>query len=253
MTGESETVEAVVLRTVPYGESDLVVHLLARGRGRVGAFARGARKSHRRFGGALEPFALVRAELQERRGADLADLKSAASIEPFLSLRDDLGRLAHAGYGVELVRELAREREPNDPLLDLLLAFLGGVARAGPRSVRLRALELGVLGAAGLAPQLDACARCGRPLDEGQPLAFGPVVGGAGCRSCAGPAAMPVDLGTLALLRALQRGGLAATEAASEEGLPLEPARRALRLFVDHHVRKGLKSLVFLHDVGAPP
>jgi DNA repair protein RecO (recombination protein O) len=252
-TGEASTFEALVLRTVPYGESDLVVHLLARGRGRVGAFARGGRRSSRRYGGALESFALVQAEVQERRGSELAELRSATIVEPFLGLRGDLGRLAHAGYGVELARELTREKQPNDALLDLLLAFLGGLVVTGPRSLRLRALELGALDTAGVAPQLDACARCGRALDDGQPLAFGPLLGGAGCRSCAGNGALALDLGTLALLRALQRGGVAATEVAADEGLPLAATHRLLRHFVDHYVRKGLKSLDFLHDVGAPP
>ena len=60
---------AIVLRTVDYGESDRVVTLLTAERGKLAAFARGARASRRRFGGALEPFTLLAVEARERRGA----------------------------------------------------------------------------------------------------------------------------------------------------------------------------------------
>ncbi|HEX7488511.1 MAG TPA: DNA repair protein RecO, partial [Anaeromyxobacteraceae bacterium] len=66
----------VVLRTVDYGESDRVVTLLTAERGKVSAFARAARASRRRFGGALEHFTLVHAEARERRGAGLLSLES---------------------------------------------------------------------------------------------------------------------------------------------------------------------------------
>ena len=61
-------VEALVLRAIPYGEADSVVHLLALGQGRLAAFARGARSSRRRFGGALEPFTRVEALMRDNSG-----------------------------------------------------------------------------------------------------------------------------------------------------------------------------------------
>ena len=73
--------------------------------------SRGARKSSKRFGSTLEPFSVLSVEYAERRGADLADLKGAALVEPHLGLRVDLGRLAHAGYATELVREMSIVRK----------------------------------------------------------------------------------------------------------------------------------------------
>jgi DNA repair protein RecO (recombination protein O) len=243
--------EALVLRTTPFGEADLVVHLLVRGRGRLGAFARGARRSQKRFAGGVEAFAHVRAELAERRGADLLELRGASVLEPHLALRDDLSRLAHAGYATELARELLHDRHPADVLLDLLLSFLARLCRAPARSLRLRAFELSALDAAGLAPQLDECARCGRAQPQA-PWAFDALQGGLVCGPCAGPFALPVDPACVALLRALQQGGLDGAERAEDAGLPLEPARRALHAFLGHHVHGGLRSEAFLRDVGAP-
>lgn len=244
------SVEAVILRSVPFGESDLVVHLMTREHGRLGVFARGARKSSRRFGGALQPFMLLRAELVDRRGSDLADLRGAMVVDAFLPLRDDLGRLAHAGYGVDLVRAVARDHQPNAPLFDVLVRFFTLLADAGPRSIGLRALEMAVLEAAGLSPRLDSCGRCG--TGEGL-LFFVPAEGAVACGGCTPPVALPVDRACLALLAALQRGGLEAAAAAEEAGLPLEPVRQILHAFLTRHLSREFPSLTFLRDVGAPP
>ena len=108
MDTRAERLAAIVLRTVAYGESDVIAHLLVRGRGRVSAFARGARSSRRRFGGALEPFQLVEVLLAERSGQELWMLREASVAEAYPGLREDLHRIAHAGYAAELAHELSR-------------------------------------------------------------------------------------------------------------------------------------------------
>src|SRR5512142_1063854 len=107
---------AIVLRTVDYGESARVVTLLSRERGKVSAFARGARASRRRFGGALEPFTLLAAEVRGRSSSDLLGLESTAVVRGFGGIRGDLARIACAAYAAELARELVRDHEPNEEL-----------------------------------------------------------------------------------------------------------------------------------------
>src|SRR2546421_10021974 len=91
-------VDALVLRAIAYGESDAVVHLLVRGRGRISAFARGARSSRKRFSGALEPFHRVEALLAGREGQELWAWREARVGEGHAGLREDLHRIAQAGY-----------------------------------------------------------------------------------------------------------------------------------------------------------
>ncbi len=249
MAADVVQLEALVLKTVPYGESDLVVHLFTRGRGKLAAFAHGARKSSKRFGGGLEPFGLLEAELSFRHGRSLADLKRVALTESHPALREDLGRLAHAGYATELVRELVREGEPHDALFELLVEMYRLLASRSPTALLLRAFELEALREAGFQPVLDACARCGREV-EGAGL-FDAEHGGVACRTCATSVALPLEGTALRLLRALQAGGLRAG-LADETHLPVEPVGRALRAFIARHVRHDLKSLAFIHDVGAP-
>jgi DNA repair protein RecO (recombination protein O) len=244
---------AVVLRAVDYGESDRVVTLLSRERGKLSAFARGARASRRRFGGALEPFTLVAAELRERPGGELLTLDSVSPLRAHGAIRGDLARIACAGYVAELARELVRDHEPHEDLFDLLLAALGALDRGPARPALLRAFELGALRAAGLAPRLDGCARCGAPLPAAGPLRFDPGHGGALCAACAplaspgAPALSPATAG--ALLR-LAEGGLAAAEG---EALPApsgREAREALTRFVEHHLGRRLAARRFLDEVG---
>jgi len=245
---------AVVLRTVDYGESDRVVTLLTREQGKLSAFARGARASRRRFGGALEPFTLLTAEARMRAASDLLGLDSVAVVRGHGGIRADLARIACAGYAVELCRELVRDREPHDDLFDLLVSYLDLLDREPARPAALRALELGALRATGLSPRLDECVRCGEPLDPGEgAFRFDPGQGGVLCRACA-PAASPgapaLSAATQAALLRLQAGGLAA--AAGERLAPPagREARDALAAFVAYQLGGTLPARRFLDEVG---
>src|SRR5512138_3848917 len=210
---------AIVLRTVDTGESDRVVTLLSRERGKVAAFARGARASRRRFGGSLEPFTLLAAEVRERSGSELLGLDSVTPLDAFGGIRGDLARIACAGYAAELARELVRDHEPHDDLFDLLAAYLASLDAGPARPAALRAFELGALRAAGLSPRLDACARCGGPLAADRRAPFDPAQGGVlcpACRSAAAPGAVSVSPATVAALAHLAEGGL---EAAASEAM----------------------------------
>ena len=264
MDTRAERLEAIVLRTHPYGDRDLVVHLLVRGRGRVSAFARGARPAGKRFSGALEPFQRLEALLHERPGQELWMLREASVVEAHPGLRENLHRIAHAGYAAELLHDLTRPSEPADRLFALMGDFLARLCAAEPSSALLRAFELGALDAAGLAPELSACSRCGARLAEGR-AAFDPGAGGLLCGRCAHPRAMALTAGARAALLQLQRRGLAGAQAplsadgsdrAADPRAFEEAARgaaRALSAFVAHHLGRTPRSLRFAAQVGAPP
>lgn len=245
---------AVVLRTVDYGESDRVVTLLSRERGKVSAFARGARASRRRFGGALEPFTLLAAEVRSRSGSELLGLDTVSVLRGYGGIRGDLARIACAAYAAEVARELVRDHEPHDDLFDLLVEYLELVDGAPARPAALRAFELGALGAAGLAPRLDACARCGGALDpSARSVRFDPGHGGVLCTACsvAAPAGAPLlSRAAVDAMGRLQAGGLPASLA---EPLP-PPAGRELRealgAFLAHHLGRTLAARRFLDEVG---
>lgn len=239
-------IRAVVLRGVDYGERDRVVTLLSRERGKLSAFARGARTSRRRFGGALEPFTLVSAEVSER-GGDLWGLEETTVERGFGSVRGDLLRIACASYAVDLAREMVRDAEPHEELFDVLVRYLERLDAAPARPWDLRGLELDVLRAAGLAPALDVCARCGRAAGGG-PAPFDALQGGVLCATCAptaGAGARNLAAGTLSALRLLQHG-----EAPGEGTAGAAEARGALGACIEAHLGKRLPSRRFLDEVG---
>lgn len=241
----------IVLRTVDTGEADRVVTLLTRERGKVAAYARGARASRRRFGGSLEPFTLVTAEVRERTASELLGLESVAPIEAFGGIRGDLARIACAAYAAELSRELVRDHEPHEDLFDLLAAYLRALDTGPATPTALRAFELGALRAAGLSPRLDACARCGRSPPAG-PARFDPGQGGILCEACspwAAPGAPFLSAAAAASLLRLSEGGLGAAAGESLAPQAGREARDALTAFVEHQLGKRLQARRFLEEI----
>lgn len=253
MSGRAK-LTAVVLRSVDYGESDRILTLLTEARGKISAFARSARTSKRRFGGALEVFTIVDAELKERTGSDLWTLESVAVRRAFGAIRQDLTRIACAGYACELARELVREGEAQPELFAVLVTYLERLEAKPAEPTGLRAFELRALQAAGVLPRLDACVRCGGALTAAR-LRFDPGEGGVLCGDC-GPAherSPIVSADTAAALNRLLAGELdAAADAPLPQASAIE-ARDALAAYIEHHLGKRLQSRKFLDDIARRP
>jgi DNA repair protein RecO (recombination protein O) len=258
----AERLHALVLKALPYGENDLVVHLLARGLGRVPAFARGARKSQKRFG-PIEPFQLCEVMLAPGKEGSLWQLRESSLVEAHEGLKGDLLRIAHAGYAAELCHDLAREGQPADALYETLEGFLSLLSRSAATSARLRALELLALEASGLSPELRSCARCGSALPAGSAV-FDPGAGGLLCRRCAPSGRGLLASGPrLALLQLQQRGFNGAEHPLSADGSgraadgpafeqAAAASAKAMAAFLTHHIGREMKSRGFLEQVGAP-
>jgi DNA repair protein RecO (recombination protein O) len=238
------TDDALVLSTVDFGEADRIVTFFTRGHGRLSAFAAGARKSKKRFAGALEAGTHLKAQLVTTRG-DTHRLDGVDVIRSFHHLRDDLARIARSLYCLELCRELTRDHQPNEALFDALVHYLGLLddKKAGPTS--LIKFELDALQYTGFMPHFSPCALCGQPTGE-RPR-FDPEHGGVVCLSCAPrvPRGIPVRPEVVDALMRLQAG----------ERTPLPPELRArsrelLNAFIAHHLGRQLKSAEFMEQVG---
>jgi DNA repair protein RecO (recombination protein O) len=237
--------EALVLSCVDYGDADRIVTLFTRERGRLSAFAAGARKSKRRFSGALEAGTHLKARLAERRGETFR-LDGVDIVQSFHRLRDDLPRIARLLYCLELIRELTRDHEPHVALFDGLRDYLSKLdaKEAGPTSLLL--FELDALAQAGFMPSFTPCALCGQPTGE-RPR-FDPEHGGVVCFACAPrvPRGFPVSPEVVEALARLQAGART----------PMQPdlrarARQLLNVFIAHHLGRKLKSVDFMEQVGA--
>jgi DNA repair protein RecO (recombination protein O) len=116
--------EAIVLRTYPLREADLLVTLFTRAEGKVRGVARSAKKSKRRFGGALEPMTHVRAFYDVRERQELARLDACEVIESPLATEVSYARAVALAHVAELLDELLPDREANDAIFRLTLSVL---------------------------------------------------------------------------------------------------------------------------------
>jgi len=177
--------EAVVLRSFRFGEADRVLHLYTSERGRIGAVAKGVRKTKSRYGARLEPLSHVEimlhqggGELQTVTGVDLIHSHHAAREEPY--------RLAVGLVGLEAMLRLFTEQEANERAFGALTRYLDllddapslAPARAALDPLAL-SFQLKLLWLSGYLPHLGSCAECGA---EGPLVGFSPKEGGAVCR-----------------------------------------------------------------------
>jgi DNA repair protein RecO (recombination protein O) len=175
-------VQGVILRSLRYGEADRILHLYTPQRGKVGAIAKGVRRARSRFGGRMEPFFRLNLVLHEGR-SELLTVTAAETVEGYPRLREDGGALDTAARACDAVSRLFDTSEPHPGVYNLLcneLALLDDEpARAG--HANQLAFRLKLLLAAGLAPQLAACASCG----EREHLSgFSGAAGGVVCPAC---------------------------------------------------------------------
>ena len=156
--------EAIVLRTYPLRESDLLVTLFTRLEGKVKGVARAAKKSKRRFGGALEPLTYVRVYYDDRERQELARLDSCEVIESPLAYEVSYARAVALGHVAELLDELLPEREASDAVFRLSLAVLQELR--GPSIwMPITYFELWMTRLMGFLPEFSECVACGRPLN----------------------------------------------------------------------------------------
>jgi DNA repair protein RecO (recombination protein O) len=248
----------VVLRTQPLRESDLLVVLYTDRHGRVSTVARGARRSQRRFAGALSLLVLGRFVLGRPPRGELWNLERAEVVREWTRLSSDVIAVAHASYVAELVGALLPPEAPDPEALDLIVALWDSLADAGPSPGALRSVELALLELAGHQPALDQCAACTLPIAEG--AVFDPARGGAICRSCAatsrGQGVRQLDPAARAyLVAAAEAGNPAAARALDTDPRFTTADRHAARdhllSMVTGLVGRPLRSLEYLAKLAA--
>jgi len=211
--------EAIVLRTWPFHEADLLVSLFTRERGKVKGVARHAMRSRRRFGGALEPGTQVMAHYTERPREELVRMDSFEIVWSPLTAPVDALRAAGLALVVEVVEEAMPELAVEDNVFRLAVAVLRGMGGAADRhspntglstartigpsapvemTQQVRAVEMAEVGRdgdvwvavtyfcvwmcrlMGWSAELAACAACGLDL-RGQDVWWSPVADGVTC------------------------------------------------------------------------
>ncbi|MDO9407658.1 DNA repair protein RecO [Patulibacter sp.] len=163
MSGTRVSTEAVVLRSMRYGEADRILHAITPEHGRIGAVARGARRPKSKLGGRLEPLSVVRLELIRGR-SDLHTVVGADTVVVHHRILTSHAALTHAQRACHVVDRTAAPDEPAERvhgLVRTLLALLDARPDEAHEGLQ-QAFRLKLLYALGVPPALGACVHCGR-------------------------------------------------------------------------------------------
>jgi DNA repair protein RecO (recombination protein O) len=246
MPGSYKT-EAVVLRSIRYGEADRVLHLYSATRGRIGAIAKGSRRPRSRFGGRLEPFFRLKLVLHEGRG-ELATVTAAHTVAAHPNLWGSGPALGAAARACDAVLRLLDSEEANPGAYNLLSRYLamldGSESIAGDGSAdgaaglsAALAFRLKLALAAGFAPELASCARCGEVDGLSR---FSGAAGGVVCGACE-RGGFPLSADAHAFMVEALGRPLAQAPTASERSL--RQAERAVTETLEHHAHVHLRAV----------
>ncbi len=241
----STTSEAVVLRSFRLGEADRILHLYTQDQGRVGAVAKGVRKTKSRFGGRLEPFSHVELVLHQGRG-DLDTVTGASLVRSHDRIRSEPYRLQVGMIGLEAMLKLFTEQEANEKAFTALTRFLDALDEAplqrGSRAALdpvVLSFQLKLLWVSGYMPHLETCVECGsvEPL-----VAFLPAAGGGACGGC-DPGGMAISPEGVHGMRVLLHSPIAAAATAGLGERAQRDAHAVVTASYEHHGGFRLKTV----------
>jgi DNA repair protein RecO (recombination protein O) len=240
--------DAIVIRSLPYGESDKIVTLFTQKFGKVKGIAKGARRSRKRFQNALGLFSHLRLIFFDREGMGLARIDSSDILHNFPKIREDLKKILYGNYYLELINEMAGERETNNGAFQLLLSFLSNLETTEPQEEQLRLFEIRMLSLFGYRPNMRGCDRCKKDWEilRDSPVAFFSLERGAlVCEKCAGLRnnLIPISPGTARLVDRISQMELTKIHRLRFTSQALSESRELLPSFITYQLGKELKSL----------
>ena len=181
--------EAIILRTYPFREADLIVSFISRDQGRLRGVARGAKRPKSRFGAGLERLAQVRLFYFQRENRDLVSLDSCELIASQFGVLADYSLGVALDYLAEVSEQILPEHEPNDRFFRLLLLVLDYLRDQGGAGLwpALTYFSLWAVKLGGWLPDLNACMECGVEIPAHERAWFSRSLPGLACERCRSP------------------------------------------------------------------
>jgi DNA repair protein RecO (recombination protein O) len=239
--------EAIVLRTWPFQESDLLVSLFTRDMGRVRGVARAALKSRRRFGGALEPMTWVRATYAERPRQELVRMDQFELLASPLAQPVDHLRAAALAFYTELLDNVLPDHDPQDAIFRLTLATVEHT-RVDACWPPLTYFSLWMTRLLGWLPALDHCTACDVALAGA--AYFHPLSDGLCCVDHRGPNSSLLSRESLLLAQKMLRAPLAAFIGTPWPSQRAQDLRRFTMRTLERHLEQRLNAAAVLVRLG---
>lgn len=241
--------EAIVIKSIDYGEAHKIVTLYTKDYGKLSVMARGAKRPKSRLSAVTQLFTYGLFLFFRQAKKSVGTLTQGERLQSFNQVRQDLIKMAYAAYFAELVDKLTDDDEKDPYLFQLLLVAFTQLDEGQDPELLARLFELKMLIIGGYKPEVDRCVICAQT--EG-PFLFSITEGGFLCQRCRGhdPQALQVGLNTLKVIRFLYR--LHPNRLGHVELKPStrEELKKVLWLFMDEHTPLRLKSRSFLEQMG---
>jgi DNA repair protein RecO (recombination protein O) len=159
--------EAIVLRTYPLKEADLIVSFLTRDYGKLRGVAKRARRPKGGFGAGLERLTHGKIFYFQRETRELVNLDACEMIHSHFGLHGDFTVSVALDFIAEVSEQFLPPSEVNERFFRLLLTVLEHL-RESARNVwrAVTYFSLWVVRLAGVLPALDVCVACGAWLDD---------------------------------------------------------------------------------------
>ncbi|MGA2505452.1 MAG: DNA repair protein RecO [Anaerolineales bacterium] len=242
-------VEGVVLRHADWGETDRLLTLYTRERGKVRAIAKGARKIRSRKAGHLEPFTHV--TLQLARSHDLPIVTQADTLDAYLPIHENLVKTSQAAYIVELLDRFTYEDDTeNYGIFRLLTEVLSRLEKESDPWLAIRYYEVRLLDLLGYRPHWFECANCGREI-KAEAQFFSAVRGGVLCPACgrSQPGVWPISMEALKYLRHFQRSTYSEAQRARPAPAVQAEVESLLQHYVTYLLERALNSPRFISQI----
>jgi DNA repair protein RecO (recombination protein O) len=250
-TRTSHKTEAILLRSLDYGESDRIVTFYTRDYGKLRGIAKGARRSRKRFANTLELFCRSQIVFSRRGRDSLALVEESRVHHHFEQIRQNLEKTLMASYLIDLTDQFTLEDKKNVELFELLNDFLGQIDGADCAEALLRFFEVRLLTCVGYQPVLDRCVACQAPLNGDDIYQFHVRAGGIRCGACrqSGEASLPVSPGTVKTLLMSRDMDPAKMNRLLMSEQSVHESRQIMMHFIRHLLGKELKSLQVFHQI----
>ena len=229
---------ALLVRSVAFGESDIIATFFTETDGKVSAMVRGARRSTKRFGGALEPIHELVVVLDDK-GKELCLLKEARIGRIREGIVADLDAMDAAGRALRWVRHLCPARTPEPSAWASLRALLDVLDAGFAPQQHLAVFGLGLLADIGYGIDFERCVRCSKPCPAGRPAFLDGAGGGLVCMSCGGARrTIAAELRALALRAQAREPGIEMTPAQASELVAIAEEAMSAHADFDPHAAK---------------
>jgi len=248
--------DGILLKRIDYGEHDLIVTFFTTSMGRISVIAKNAKKSVKRFAGALEPFSAMNLECTLPKRKNLMPVLNNVDLSnPFSKIRTNTASTGYACYWLELVNSWMEEGKGQAGLYDLLFYVLSALDSGFMEKQVLSLLfQIRFMNLSGFSPDFTSCGCCSTSLDEidQQRITFDFNEGRLVCDKCGKNSAgqgISVSKGTLKQLFWINNSDLGRAERLRFSPCAIREGEALLESFIPCHLGREVNSLMFLRRI----